>query len=170
MNSLQRFLKPRWPAQSIICSYRVCRLRAPCRLMLMGMLNDLRGEAVFKNMPSPISATSGPSCTCLLLTSLFLYLKVKCPAPKRSSHVSSRLERSEGINAPGCSLFTRELPVVYQSSKVSAKSSTLMCVSIETATGEAGSMLMDSHLACDTQLWLLMMKTGWAFFMLGQYW
>lgn len=33
-------------------SHRVCLLRAPCRLMLMGTLNDLRGEVVFKNIPA----------------------------------------------------------------------------------------------------------------------
>lgn len=50
------------------------------------------------------------------------------------------------------SLVTRELPVVYQGSKVSAKTpSTLICVSIETTTGKAGRMLMASQRACDTQ-------------------
>lgn len=50
------------------------------------------------------------------------------------------------------SLVTGELPVVYQGSKVSAKTpSTLICVSIETTTGKAGRMLMASQRACDTQ-------------------
>lgn len=52
-----------------------------------------------------------------------------------------------------CSLFTRELPVVYQGSKVSVTApSTLMCVSIETSTGKAGRMLMASQRAREAQL------------------
>lgn len=70
-------------------------------------------------------------------------------------HLESPTDSSavQWLPGPDCSLFTRELPVVYQASKVSATTpSVLVCVSIETTTGKAGRMLMASQWASEAQL------------------
>ena len=141
------FSKPCCPAQSIVLSYRVCRLRAPCRLMLMGMVNDLRGEVVFKNMPTTISvsATSqAPSMYIHLTSSPVSESQMSfCQQLIISCLQQAPVKRGGWLSGPDCSLFTGGLPVVYQGSKVSATTpSSLMCVSIETTTGKAGRMLM----------------------------
>lgn len=38
----------------MVLSYRACLLRAPCRLMVTGKLNDLRGYCVLRNMDAPV--------------------------------------------------------------------------------------------------------------------
>ena len=132
--------------------YRVCRLRAPCRLMLMGMLNDLRGEAAFKNMPhSYLGRLPAPS--------MYIHL-TSCSLSESQMSSCQQLIASHLQQAPvqwrwstECCLFTGELPGVYQGSKVSATApSSLVCVSIETATGKAGRMLMASQWAREAQL------------------
>lgn len=44
----------------MVLSYRACRLRAPCRLMLMGMLKDLRGGCALRNMEAPLPGPAAP--------------------------------------------------------------------------------------------------------------
>lgn len=39
---------------TVVLSYHACRLRAPCRLMLTGMLNGFRGDCVLRNMEAPL--------------------------------------------------------------------------------------------------------------------
>lgn len=64
------------------------------------------------------------------------------------SCLQQAVQRSEWPNAPDCSSHTGEHPVVYQGSKVSAKTPfILMSVSIETGTGEPGRILMASQWA-----------------------
>lgn len=64
------------------------------------------------------------------------------------------VQHGDRLSGLDCSLFAREHPVVYQGSKVSARTpSGLMCVSIETTTGKAGRMLMSSQWACEAQLY-----------------
>lgn len=75
------------------------------------------------------------------------------PSPKYVHLTSCSLSQSVMSCLPDCRLFTGGLPVVYQGSKVTATTpSTPLCVSIETSTGKAGSMLMASQWACDAQL------------------
>lgn len=154
MNSQLCFLKSWccWQAQSIICSYRVCGLRAPCRLMLMGMLNDLRGEPALRIMPSPIPAISQNGYSANKLDSIWKS-DVLQPNDHLISVTSSSAVLQTAVYPPGnFLLFTR-------SSKVSATtSSTLLCVSIETTAGKAGSRLMASRLACDSQLEPIVVK------------
>lgn len=53
------------------------------------------------------------------------------------------MQHGDRLSGLDCSLFTGEHPVVYHGSKVSVRTlSTLMRVSIETATGKAGRMLI----------------------------
>lgn len=105
------------------------------------------------------------STTCPLLSELppvqYIHLTSSSLSESQMSFcqqlIISYLQQAPGhccdwLSGLDISLVTGELPVVYQGSKVSAKTpSTLICVSIETTTGKAGRMLMASQRACDTQ-------------------
>lgn len=109
------------PGASRLSSYRVCLLRAPCRLMLIGILNDLRGEAEFKNISTPMSATNQSQ----FLPHGSLDLKGKRPSVSSqtySYHQQTAVEWVEQLNGlDQFRLFSGENPVVYQGSKVSAQ-------------------------------------------------
>lgn len=96
-------------------SYRPCRLRAPCRLMLTGMLNDLRGDDALRNMAPPLPA----------------------PSRSRSRWSTLCLEAGPVDGGPGTDwprLLTWERPVVYRGSKVSVRApSALLHVAMGTA-------------------------------------
>lgn len=111
-------------------SYRAGRLRAPCRLMLTGMLNDLRGDAVLRNMAPPVRAPSRSRSRWSTL----------CLEAARPTVVQGRRLCPGQIAArsPG------KRPVVYRGSKVSAFRPAARCHGNRPA-GEAGRMLISSR-------------------------
>lgn len=107
---------------AIVPSYRACRLRAPCRLMLTGMLNDFWGESALRNMDAPLPVP-------------LLHLG----SGRRPIDVDHRL------TGPDCGALTWQRPVVCPGSRVSARApSALLHVAMTTAPGEAGRMLISS--------------------------
>lgn len=96
-----------------------------------------------------------PGCTVYPANKLVFIWKsnVLWPNDHLISVTNSSARLQTAVYSPGnFLLFTK-------SSKVSAAtSSTLLCVSIETTTGKAGSRLMASQLACDAQLEPIVVK------------
>lgn len=117
---------------SIARSYRAGRLRAPCRLMLTGMLNDLRGDAVLRNMAPPLLAPSWSRSRWSTL----------CLEAAQSTVIQGRR-----LPGPDCGALTWERPVVYRGLKgecASAFRPAARCHGNRPA-GEAGRMLISSR-------------------------